>query len=130
MIIIRQQSGGFEFRIKSLMEEVNALRAALSDRENIIAKLRIEISQNGEQISKIQACNLGFEFCYCESRIFWILVTGMDLALGRVQRCSPVIDDSILIFRINTSISQCVFVYYPILFSITNFKISLSYEYL
>lgn len=65
LIIIRQQSGGFEFRIKSLTEEVNALRAALTERENTISKLRIDISQSSEQLSKIQARNFSMFSVLC-----------------------------------------------------------------
>lgn len=43
LIIIRQQSSGWDLRIKSLTEENNALRAALAEREEIIGKMRMEV---------------------------------------------------------------------------------------
>ena len=55
LLIIREQSGSFEYRIQSLTEEVNALRAALNEREQIISKLRIEIRESGEKVQKVSA---------------------------------------------------------------------------
>jgi len=55
LLIIREQSGTFEYRVKALTEEVNALRAALNERENIISKLRIEIQSSSETVQKVSA---------------------------------------------------------------------------
>lgn len=50
LLIIREQSGSFELRIKSLTEEVNALRAALAEREEIISKMRVEVHQYSTRV--------------------------------------------------------------------------------
>ena len=52
LVIIRQESSGNEFRIKSLTDELNAMRAALIDREATLSKLRIEMRESAERLSK------------------------------------------------------------------------------
>ena len=49
---MRQESGGYEFRIKSLTQEINALRAALVERESTISKLRVEFSDLSAKIQQ------------------------------------------------------------------------------
>ena len=49
---MRQESGGNELRIKSLTEELNALRAALAERESIISQIRSELSESSMKIQK------------------------------------------------------------------------------
>jgi chromosome segregation ATPase len=58
LLIIRQQSGGFEFRVKSLTEEVNSLRSALTERDNIISKLRIDLQSTSESAQKLSSYEL------------------------------------------------------------------------
>ena len=53
LLIIREQSGSLEYRVKSLVEEVNTLRLALTERENIISKLRIDIQSSSESVQKV-----------------------------------------------------------------------------
>ena len=52
LVIIRQESSGNEFRIKSLTDELSAMRAALNDREATLSKLRIEMRESTEKLSK------------------------------------------------------------------------------
>lgn len=49
-MIARQESGGYELRIKSMTEELNALRGALSERESTISKLRSEFSESSVKL--------------------------------------------------------------------------------
>ena len=50
---MRQESGGYDLRIKSQTEELNALRAALAERESIISKIRNELSDSSMKIQKV-----------------------------------------------------------------------------
>ena len=52
LILIHQESGGYEFRVKSLTEELIALKASLQDRESTIAKLRIEVHESTDRASQ------------------------------------------------------------------------------
>lgn len=52
---MRQDSSGYEFRIKSLTDEVNSLRAMLSERESAISKLRLEFATSSTRLSSAQS---------------------------------------------------------------------------
>lgn len=52
LIVVRQESSGYEFRVKSLNEELTSLRAALQERESTISKLRIEVHESTDRASQ------------------------------------------------------------------------------
>lgn len=54
-----------ELRIKSLIDELNSLRSALAEREELISKLRVEVHQHTTRIINYKV------LCLCN----WIIIT-------------------------------------------------------
>ena len=52
-----------ELRIKSLSEEINSLRSALVEREDIISKLRVEVHKQTTRIIDFKVCYGLIQFC-------------------------------------------------------------------
>ena len=52
-----------ELRIKSLTEEINSLRSALVERDDIISKLRVEVHQQTTRIIDFKVCYGLIQIC-------------------------------------------------------------------
>lgn len=49
---------GYELRIKQLLEDLAAARRALSEREEVISKLRIEVHEHSTRVINIKVSSL------------------------------------------------------------------------
>ena len=52
LVLIQSNSGNYEARITTMTDEINALRAMISEKETIISKMRIEIRETNEKSQK------------------------------------------------------------------------------
>lgn len=55
LIIFKEDSSSFEYRIQSLTEEVETLRKSVVEKDTTISKLRIEMRESADKMSRISS---------------------------------------------------------------------------
>lgn len=76
LIIFKEDSSSFEYRIQSLTEEVETLRKSVVEKDTTISKLRIEMRESADKMSRISsfvcACTHSELLFFLQLQSFWL----------------------------------------------------------